>query len=170
MNSCQIRKSLSKLGRPFLLGAVLILLTTILSPTLPLAAGVPVNSWSNTGSLITARWKHTATLLPTGKVLVAGGNNGTTSINSTEFYDPATGTCTATGPLTTARSAHTATLLPSGRVLAVGGGIGSTALSSTRVLRSGRGELDGHRLSPCSPRLAHCHPADQRQDSCNRGL
>ena len=42
---------------------------------------------------------HTATLLPNGKVLVAGGYNGSAVLSSAELYDPATGTWTATGSL-----------------------------------------------------------------------
>ena len=61
-------------------------------------------SWSSTGSLGTARQEHTATLLPSGKVLVAGGVNGSSgSLSSAELYDPATGTWTSTGSLGTAR-------------------------------------------------------------------
>ena len=63
---------------------------------------------------------HTATLLPIGKVLVAGGSNGS-DLSSAELYDPASGTWTATGSLGTARSFHTATLLPNGKVLVAGG-------------------------------------------------
>jgi hypothetical protein len=76
--------------------------------------------WTETGSLATARSWHTATLLPNGKVLVAGGWNGAI-LSSCELYDPSTGVWTATGSLFTARFWHTATLLPSGNVLAVGG-------------------------------------------------
>ena len=69
----------------------------------------------------TARVSHTATLLPSGKVLVAGGlGNGLLPLTSAEFYDPATGAWTATGSLGTARHGHTATLLPSGKVLVAG--------------------------------------------------
>ena len=47
-------------------------------------------SWSSTGSLGTAREFHTATLLPSGKVLVAGGEySGFTASSSAELYDPA---------------------------------------------------------------------------------
>jgi WD40 repeat protein len=78
----------------------------------------------NTGSLATAHDSHTATLLPNGKVLVAGGVNGPgdqTASASAELYDPASGTWTATGSLVTARYVHSATLLPNGKVLVAGG-------------------------------------------------
>ena len=60
-------------------------------------------SWVPTGSLVTARTRHTATLLPNGKVLVAGGNDSGHALSSAELYDPASGTWTATGSLGTAR-------------------------------------------------------------------
>ncbi len=64
---------------------------------------------------------HTATLLPNGKVLVAGGFDGTFSMSSAELYDPVSGTWTPTGDLATERESHTATLLPSGQVHIAGG-------------------------------------------------
>jgi WD40 repeat protein len=66
-----------------------------------------------------ARNFYTATLLPNGKVLVAGGFN---LGNSAELYDPATDTWTLTSSLRVVRAFHTATLLPSGQVLVAGGG------------------------------------------------
>src|SRR5436309_1831309 len=87
----------------------------------------PANlTWSFTGSLNTARFYHTATLLPNGMVLVAGGydidlNNNHNSLASAELYDPASGTWTVTGSLNTARASHTASLLPNGNVLVAGG-------------------------------------------------
>src|SRR5437762_14285532 len=81
-------------------------------------------TFDTTGSLGAARAVHTATLLPSGKVLVAGGYNGSL-LSSAELYDPATGTWTATGSLGTARELHTATLLPNGKVLVAGGNSGS---------------------------------------------
>jgi uncharacterized delta-60 repeat protein len=95
----------------------------------PCAGGSGV--FNNTGSLATARSGHTATLLPNGKVLVAGGGGGG-AVASAELYDPANGTWTATGSLATARANHTATLLPNGKVL-VAGGENSTELASAEL-------------------------------------
>jgi N-acetylneuraminic acid mutarotase len=77
--------------------------------------------------LKTERATHTATLLPNGKVLVAGGIGQISSDRkaSTEIYDPVTGFWTAGAAMGTPRGGATATLLPSGKVLMVGGtGIG----------------------------------------------
>jgi hypothetical protein len=75
------------------------------------------------GTLMTAgRKNHTATLLPDGKVLVAGGWDSSDNIlPSAELYDPVTGTFTPTGSMGPGRVGHTATLLPNGKVLLAGG-------------------------------------------------
>jgi subtilisin family serine protease len=82
-------------------------------------------TWTATGALSTARELHTATLLPNGKVLVAGGayHDGANWIflSSAELYDPATGTWTPTGALISARWQYTATLLPNGKLLVAAG-------------------------------------------------
>jgi len=82
-------------------------------------------TWTLTGSLNVARFLHTATLLQSGKVLVAGGwglgGFGLDSINSAELYDPASGEWSFTGSLNVARYWHIATLLQDGRVLVAGG-------------------------------------------------
>jgi hypothetical protein len=68
---------------------------------------------------------HTATLLPNGKVLVAGGNGGGIGgdvvFATSEQFDPVSQTWTRTGDLSTRRYSHTATLLRSGDVLISGG-------------------------------------------------
>ena len=79
--------------------------------------------FATTANMNVARSGHTATLLPNGKVLVAGGGYPTGG-DSAELFDPATGLFTLTGRMTAGRSSHTATLLPNGRVLMVGGNVG----------------------------------------------
>jgi uncharacterized repeat protein (TIGR03803 family) len=78
--------------------------------------------------LQTARWLHTAALLPNGLVLVAGGriaNDYATSqwanTNNCELYNPATGSSTLTDPMVDAHAGGTATVLTNGLVLVVGG-------------------------------------------------
>jgi len=78
----------------------------------------------------TARGDHTATLLRSGKVLVAGGfwrYHGLFS--SAELYDPTSGTWTATDSMRQKRAFSTATLLPRGWVLVAGGYALGSALS-----------------------------------------
>jgi WD40 repeat protein len=74
-----------------------------------------------TGSLNVARYLHTATLLPDGRLMVAGGVNDDSLLASAELYDSVSGTWSVTGSLNTARLAHTATLLQNGMVLVTGG-------------------------------------------------
>ena len=80
---------------------------------------------------------HTATLLPSGMVLVAGGTaQGGVVLASTEFYDASLGTFSAAGALNAARSGHTATVLNDGTVLLVGGtstGASAGALANAEI-------------------------------------
>ena len=114
-------------------GLLLVLLGLLMGPRL--SAHASSGTWTATGSLNTARSQHTAILLPSGKVLIAGGWNNNT-MASAELYDPSTGTWTVTGSLNTTRSLDTAILLPSGKVLIAGGsgGVGGNVpLASTEL-------------------------------------
>ena len=83
-------------------------------------------AFAPTGSLATARARHTATLLADGRVLVVGGreerDGDAGKLASAELYDPTTGAFTPTGSLAVARSGHAAVLLADRRVLVIGGG------------------------------------------------
>jgi hypothetical protein len=72
--------------------------------------------FSATGRMMYDRSTHTATLLPDGTVLVAGGDR----FGTAELYEPLKGAFSATGTMTAPREAATATLLRDGTVLIAG--------------------------------------------------
>ena len=78
-------------------------------------------TFSTTGDLSEPRLRHTATLLPSGKVLLIGGISIGGPTASAEIFDPATGQFSPTGSMSGPRSEHSATLLPNGKVLIAGG-------------------------------------------------
>jgi hypothetical protein len=103
--------------------------------TCPVAAQMQ-GTFTATGSMLTPREQHTATLLPNGKVLIVGGGTSeyvltAAGLSTAELYDPSTATFSATGGMSVPRMSHTATLLPDGRVLITGGyaGIVNQALA-----------------------------------------
>ena len=85
------------------------------------------NSFTATGSLVFGRSQHTATLLPNGKVLMAGGwsvfGDGVNTI--AEIYDPVAGTFSPDAYLQINRVQHGAVLLSNNTVLLVGGTLSS---------------------------------------------
>lgn len=89
------------------------------------------NTWAETTTpMNVARRSHTATLLPNGKVLIAGGGNAVSTftqqpIQSVELFDPATGSFTLIGNMITKRLGHSAILLRNGTVLISGGSEGT---------------------------------------------
>jgi lysophospholipase L1-like esterase len=96
------------------------------------------DTWSQTGSLLTARDLATATLLPSGEVLIAGGYNAELgTLASAELYDQTTGTFSATTPMSLGRWEPTATLLDAGtnrgEVLLVGGDLGAVTEAGPRA-------------------------------------
>jgi hypothetical protein len=107
------------------------------------------------GRLHDSRETATATLLPNGKVLIAGGlrcSNGIlgshcTALDTAELYDPATGRFTLAGTgsgskMTAARAGHSATLIhgcncpADGKVLLVGGISGTVKTSFRGIVSS----------------------------------
>ena len=99
-------------------------------------------TWGATGSLANPRQDFTATLLPTGRVLVAGGTNSSRDLNSAELYDPAAGTWSAAANMAVMRHTHTATLLPNGKVLVAGGkNAWSSFLKSAEIYDPGWGNI-----------------------------
>ena len=99
----------------------------VLAFALPLSAQALPGTWSPAGSLGIARYGHTSTLLPSGKILVTGDTGGSAT---TDIYDPASNGWTAAANMGTGRSAATASLLPSGKVLVAGGNAANNCITT----------------------------------------
>lgn len=107
----------------------------------PAASGLPASL-----AVVGERAAHTATTLPTGELLVAGGCvvDGCRTATADTFVLAADGRSARLGPaMSDPRDAHTATLLPDGRVVLVGGfaGEGQSPLSSIDVFDPATGTI-----------------------------
>src|ERR1700674_3723168 len=92
--------------------------------------------------MLEPRSGQTATLLPDGKVLIAGGMRRNQDFyRSAELYDPATGKFHLTGEMNVARVGHVAVLLRSGKVLVAGGWVGQGGTDSAELYDPGNGKF-----------------------------
>jgi hypothetical protein len=92
--------------------------------------------------MLEPRSGQTATLLPDGKVLLAGGMRRNQDFyKSAELYDPATGKFQPTGEMNQRRVGQIAVLLRSGKVLIAGGWIGQGGTDSAELYDPATGKF-----------------------------
>jgi hypothetical protein len=109
-------------------------------------ATVPPSSGAGTvtpaSPMLEPRSDQTATLLPDGRVLIAGGMRRNQDFyKSAELYDPATGKFQPTGAMSVGRVGHIAVLLRSGRVLIAGGWVGMGGTDSAELYDPATGKF-----------------------------
>jgi hypothetical protein len=92
--------------------------------------------------MLAGRYKHTATLLPDGKVLVAGGDNQAYYFNTSEIYDPAAGQWSPAATLNAARNNFVSALLTNGNLLITGGQGPSGFLAESEIYTSSNITMD----------------------------
>jgi outer membrane protein OmpA-like peptidoglycan-associated protein len=96
------------------------------------------NGWSAVFHMSAKRAYHTATALPSGQVLVAGGEDDGTDLGTAELFTespaaPGGSFAVTAGPMTAMRSHHAAALLQDGSVLLTGGDAAGAVLRSTEI-------------------------------------
>ena len=117
------------------LSRLLPLASLLLAHAGPFLHDAPAGRLESTASMSVARMAHTASLLPDGRVLVAGGFTAEENVSrSAELYDPARARFSPLPRMITVRHSHTATVLPGGKVLLVGGYAAGNAVVATAEL------------------------------------
>jgi hypothetical protein len=114
------------------------------------ASAPQAGSVSAASPMLHARSGQTATLLPEGKVLIAGGMRRNQDFyRSAELYDPSTGKFQPTGEMNVARVGHIAVLLKTGKVLIAGGwvGQGGTDLAELYDPATGKFTLTANKMT-----------------------
>ncbi len=137
---------------PVAAGAYHVIATSQADPTQTATATVALPGFVTWG-LNTPRARGTATLLPDGKILFAGGT-GSCASTSAEVYDPAMDRSTNTSSMVVARCAHTATLLQNGKVLLAGGQTNGGDTATAEIYDPGFGTFTPTG-SMAAPRLQH---------------
>ncbi len=134
------------------------LIVTLLSVTLATGKVLPNPAATSAIEGSHALVGATKTLLPDGRLLVAGGHDRTGHVRATlTTRDPLTGTVAVLGTaLRFPRSAHTATVLPDGTVLIMGG-VGQTGdlVSSAELFDPMSGEVQLLAAAAPIPRAFH---------------
>jgi hypothetical protein len=99
------------------------------TPSSPAGSQTPAPSlgpgrFLSAGALAHGRESHSATVLPDGRILIAGGPDAPAQelIGQAEVWDPATRTFSPTGSMVTARDMQTATWLPKNGLFLLAGG------------------------------------------------
>ncbi len=108
-----IIKSRRSFGKAYFIGSVLI--------TLFFVSMVHAQAWHSIAPMHFQRTELCAVAFPDGRVLVAGGNDGSEVLSSCEIYDPKTNTWTLTGSMNEPRYRFPMITLSDGHIMVAGG-------------------------------------------------
>ncbi|MDH5388643.1 MAG: hypothetical protein OEY06_09355 [Gammaproteobacteria bacterium] len=109
------------------------------------------DSWSPAGNINVGRVGRSVSLLPSGKVIVAGGGNS----DIVEIYDPQTNSWTLTSTLPAVMSGAKTTLLPDGKLLLSGGLDNTTTPLNTAYLYDPATDIWSSAASMVTARYSH---------------